>query len=58
VLLTDALHDVLMAWVERRYRDRLAPTDVKDPKLARETMEALDELTEILRIGSVYDFQR
>jgi succinylarginine dihydrolase len=58
VLLTDALHDALVAWVGRRYRDRLAPDDVKDPRLARETMEALDELTEILKLGSVYDFQR
>ena len=28
------------------------------PKLARETMTALDELTRILNLGSVYDFQK
>jgi len=32
--------------------------DLADPRLARETMTALDELTRILRLGNVYDFQR
>jgi succinylarginine dihydrolase len=58
VLLTDALFADLTAWVECHYRDRLAPADLADPELARETMTALDDLTRILRIGSVYDFQR
>jgi succinylarginine dihydrolase len=58
VVLDDALHDALCAWVDRHYRERLAPADMCDPMLARETMAALDELTRILRIGSVYDFQR
>ena len=58
VRLTDALHDTLSAWIQRRYRDRLLPSDLKDPRLAKETMEALDELTGILRLGAVYDFQR
>jgi len=58
VLLTDALYAELVAWVERHYRDRLAPADLGDPLLARETMEALDALTRILGIGAVYEFQR
>ncbi|NIC05738.1 N-succinylarginine dihydrolase [Billgrantia bachuensis] len=57
VLLTDALHDELTAWVERHYRDRLAPDDLADPQLADETLTALDELTRLLEIGSVYPFQ-
>ncbi|MCE8017796.1 N-succinylarginine dihydrolase [Halomonas sp. MCCC 1A17488] len=57
VLLTDALHGELAAWVERHYRDRLAPDDLADPQLADETLTALDELTRILDIGSVYPFQ-
>jgi succinylarginine dihydrolase len=36
----------------------LTGSDLSDPRLARETMAALDELTKILRLGSVYDFQR
>jgi succinylarginine dihydrolase len=58
VLLDDALHDALAAWIDRHYRDRLVPADLADPGLAREGMRALDELTQLLALGSVYDFQR
>jgi succinylarginine dihydrolase len=58
VLLDDALHDALAAWIDRHYRDRLAPSDLADPAVARESLQALDELTGILSLGSVYDFQR
>ncbi len=58
VFLDDALLAELESWVERRYRDRLHAKDLADAALAREGMEALDELTQILRLGSVYDFQR
>lgn len=44
-------------WVNRHYRDTLSGADLADPLLVRETMSALDELTRILRIGTVYDFQ-
>ncbi|HXX30484.1 MAG TPA: N-succinylarginine dihydrolase [Myxococcaceae bacterium] len=57
VFYDEALHRELAAWVGRHYRDRLAPGDLRDPALAREGMTALDELTRILRLGSVYDFQ-
>nr|WP_163502028.1 N-succinylarginine dihydrolase [Halomonas socia] len=57
VLLDEALYAELTAWVERHYRDRLAPDDLADPQLAEETLGALDELTRILQIGSVYPFQ-
>ena len=33
------------------------PADLRDPALARESFTALDELTRIMRLGSVYDFQ-
>ncbi len=58
VVLDDALEDALGAWVDRHYRDRLVPPDLADPALAREGMRALDELTQLLRLGSIYDFQR
>ncbi|RTQ99907.1 N-succinylarginine dihydrolase [Halomonas nitroreducens] len=58
VLLDHALYGELTAWVERHYRDRLAPADLADPQLAEETLAALDELTRILRLGDVYPFQR
>jgi succinylarginine dihydrolase len=44
--------------VRRHYREELAPEDLGDPLLLRESRAALDELTRILGIGSVYEFQR
>ena len=58
VLVDDALEAELSAWVDRHYRERLVPSDLADVELAREGMRALDELTGLLRLGSVYDFQR
>jgi len=58
VVVDEALEDALAAWVDRHYRDRLSPQDLGDPLLAREGMTALDELSKLLGIGSVYDFQR
>jgi len=58
VFFSPELHARLVAWVTRHYRDRLLPRDLQDPSLAREVFAALDELTRILGLGSVYDFQR
>src|SRR5207237_5993330 len=46
------------SWIDRRYRDRLAPEDLADPKLLDESRTALDELTRILGLGALYEFQR
>jgi succinylarginine dihydrolase len=51
------LHRDLVAWVEKHYREKLTGADLADPALARESMTALDDLTKILKLGSVYDFQ-
>ena len=58
VFLDDALVAELKGWVARHYRDRLAAADLADASLWRESMTALDELTRVLRLGSVYEFQR
>lgn len=58
VFLDDALFADLRSWIERHYRDRLTAADLADPALLDETRAALDELTGLLRLGSVYDFQR
>ncbi|MGD0464574.1 MAG: N-succinylarginine dihydrolase [Tepidisphaeraceae bacterium] len=58
VFLTDALYAALKTWIERRYRDRLIPADLADPKLLEESRRALDELTVLLNLGSIYPFQR
>ncbi|MCC6875904.1 MAG: N-succinylarginine dihydrolase [Sandaracinaceae bacterium] len=57
-LMSSSVCAALTDWVSRRYRDRLAPADLADPALLRESREALDELTRILDLGSLYDFQR
>lgn len=57
LLLTDQRYDELVYWVERHYRDRLHPDDLADPSLAEESRSALDELTRILKLGSIYRFQ-
>ena len=48
----------LRAIIERRYRDRLELADIADPAVVDEAFTALDELTQVLGLGSVYDFQR
>ncbi|MFP4144917.1 MAG: N-succinylarginine dihydrolase [Phycisphaeraceae bacterium] len=58
VWLTEALEEKLADWIDRRYRDRLAPADLADPLLLRESRDALDELTRLLGLGEVYPFQR
>jgi succinylarginine dihydrolase len=57
VIFTDSLYEKLRDWIERRYRDELAPADLADPKLLEESHAALDELTQILGLGSIYEFQ-
>ena len=56
-LMNDALYARLMAWVEKHYRDRLDESDLIDPVLLDESRAALDELTRILALGTVYPFQ-
>jgi succinylarginine dihydrolase len=58
VIVDDALLEALGTWVDAHYRDKLAPADLADPALAREGMRALDELTKLLGLGAVYDFQK
>ncbi len=58
VLMNDALFATLNDWVARWYRDRLTADDLRDPQLLEESRGALDELTHILQLGSLYPFQR
>jgi succinylarginine dihydrolase len=57
VIMTPALYATLTAWVEKHYRDRLSESDLADPQLLVECRTALDELTQILKLGAVYPFQ-
>lgn len=56
--MNDALFTRLNTWVDHYYRDQLAQQDLADPQLLIESRTALDELTQILNLGSVYHFQR
>ncbi len=58
VVLDHAGIDRLEAWVRTHYREELRPGDLADPDLLTETRVALDELTQILDLGSLYHFQR
>ncbi|TCS41128.1 N-succinylarginine dihydrolase [Reinekea marinisedimentorum] len=57
VLLTDELYANLNQWVDKHYRDRLIQADLADPKLLTESRTALDELTQLTGVGSIYPFQ-
>lgn len=57
-LMNDHLFNTLNNWVDKHYRDHLVEADLADPKLLQESRQALDELTQILQLGSVYDFQK
>jgi len=58
IILTEDKIDILEAWARQHYRDVLAPGDLADPKLLKESREALDALTQILEVGPIYPFQR
>ena len=57
-LMNDALFERLNLWVDKHYRDELAVDDLADPQLIIESRTALDELTQIMKLGSVYQFQK
>jgi Succinylarginine dihydrolase len=57
-LINDTQFARLNTWVDKHYRDELREDDLRDPQLLIESRTALDELTQILKIGSVYPFQQ
>lgn len=57
VIMTAPLYGTLTQWVEKHYRDRMTENDLADPQLLLECRTALDELTQILKLGAVYPFQ-
>lgn len=57
-LLSDDLFAKLNKWVDKHYREELTELDLADPSLLVESRTALDELTQIMKLGSVYTFQQ
>ena len=57
-VLNDAMVKKLENWVTKHYRDRLAPEDLGDPAFMDESFAAMQALTDLLGMGSFYDFQQ
>ena len=57
VILNKPLMQKLIKWVNKHYRDSLNADDLLDPNLYHENCTALDELTQLLNLGSIYPFQ-
>ena len=57
LFIDDKMYKTLCHWVNKHYRDEIYPRDLMDPDLIDETYTALDELTSILNLRSIYFFQ-
>lgn len=57
VWIDDSQATRLENWVKKHYRDSLSQDELADPALLEESRRALDELTQLLGIGSIYPFQ-
>ncbi|MBW0001258.1 MAG: N-succinylarginine dihydrolase [Verrucomicrobia bacterium] len=58
VLFDQGLDAALTSWIKKRYRIALSWDDLRDPQFPGEIETALDELTQILQLGSIYPFQQ
>jgi succinylarginine dihydrolase len=56
-ILDEAKLSALEQWVQRTYPDEIKPEDMADIQLHRTCLTALDELTALLGLGSLYAFQ-
>ena len=57
-IIKDDLIQSLESWINKNYRDVLSMDDLRDPQLIIESRKALDQLTQILHLGSIYPFQK
>ena len=58
VFINNRTYPKLVRWVKKHYRERLSHADLADPALLEESRHALDELTRMLGLGSIYPFQQ
>lgn len=58
VLITESRLEELEGWVNTYYPDRLSYEELRDPALITLNHNALDELTQLLHLGSIYPFQQ
>lgn len=57
-LMSEEKYNTLVDWVNKHYRDNLSVADLSDPNFLIESRTALDELTQLLNLGSIYSFQQ
>lgn len=58
LFFSEQLFNELTSWVKRYYRESLSLSDFREPALLTEIQTALDKLTQILGLGSIYSFQK
>jgi succinylarginine dihydrolase len=58
LFFSEQLFDKLTSWVKRYYRESLSLSDFREPALLTEIQTALDSLTNVLGLGSIYSFQK
>ena len=57
IIFNAKLYKSLKKWIENNYREKLSHEDLCDPNLIKESYNALDELSKILKLGNIYRFQ-
>jgi succinylarginine dihydrolase len=57
VFMNEYLYEKLKTWANKHYRDELLPEDMLDPAFLTGIYEALDELSTLLDLPHLYDFQ-
>jgi succinylarginine dihydrolase len=57
-VLDDHKLNLLESWIRQHYRERLTILELADYAFYQETLAALDTLTQILQLGSIYPFQQ
>lgn len=57
-ILDEEKTGILEAWVKKHYREQLRLDDLRDYSFVQESYTALDELTKIFQLGSIYPFQQ
>jgi succinylarginine dihydrolase len=58
VLLTETNCAALVTWVKKHDREKLTAADLADPARLIKTRRALDELTALLGLGSIYPLRK
>jgi succinylarginine dihydrolase len=56
-LLTNNKYNELVSWVERNYRDELSLKDLAQPEIYPELKRAFLELSDIMNLDGLYDFE-